>query len=103
MLQKKLKKSPDDILGKSRLPKDGWGRQEYHQGYLSLSKEDLKDMSSYRACSIGPRVYLTPADFPTVEEFEDAAYSAAYKLYYNNITIIGQARTVYGITKVLWM
>lgn len=79
-----LEKSPDDVSGKSRLPpKDGWSRQEYYQGYLSLSEEDLKDMSSYRACLIGPRVYLTPADFPTVEEFEDAAYSAAYKLYYN--------------------
>eukprot|EP01083_Nonionella_stella_P023163 64028_1 len=82
--EKELAKSPDDVLGKSRLPpKDGWGYQRYYEGYLSLSEQDLKDMSPRRACSIGPRVYLTPADFPTVDEFEDAAYSAAYKLYYN--------------------
>jgi len=70
-------------LDDSLPPKDGWYKSRYNgSGYLSLKPDDF-DIYLDANMSIGPRVYLTPADLPSLQEFEDSAYHAAYRLYYN--------------------
>jgi hypothetical protein len=70
-------------LDDSLPPKDGWYKSRYNgSGYLSLKPDDF-DLYLDANMSIGPRVYLTPADLPSLQEFEDSAYHAAYRLYYN--------------------
>ena len=87
-------------LDDSLPPKDGWYKSSYNgSGYLSLKPDDF-DIYLDTNMSIGPRVYLTPADLPSLQEFEDSAYRAAYRLYYNVRRVVDKYQPT--PTKILW-
>ena len=87
-------------LDDSLPPKDGWYKSRYNGlGYLSLKPDDF-DIYLDTNMSIGPRVYLTPADLPSLQEFEDSAYRAAYRLYYNVRRVVDKYQPT--PTKILW-